>query len=123
MSWTEQELAAIGAAQELEIAPRRRNGALRTPVPIWAVRAGEDIFVRAAYGPGTGWFRVARTSREAHVRAGGVERDVLVEDADAAVHDEVDAAYRTKYGRYASIVDGITNDEARPTTLRLVPRA
>jgi hypothetical protein len=87
------------------------------------VRAGDDIFVRAAYGPGTGWFRVARTSREAHVGAGDVERDVLVEDADAAVHDAVDAAYRAKYGRFASIVDGITNDEARATALRLVPRA
>jgi hypothetical protein len=59
----------------------------------------------------------------APVRAGGVEKDVAVEPADESVYDDVDAAYRSKYGRYASIVDGITKDEARSTTLRLVPRA
>jgi hypothetical protein len=42
----------------------------------------------------TGWYRVARTSREAHVRASGVERAVMIDDADAAVLDQVDAAYR-----------------------------
>ena len=75
------------------------------------------------YGPGTGWHRVARTSRQGHVQAGGVERDVTIEDADEAVYDAVDEAYRSKYGRHSSIVDGITDAGARATTLRLVPRA
>ncbi len=36
--------------------------------------------------------------------------------------DELDAAYRTKYRRYAgSIVDSIVSPEARAATLRLVP--
>jgi hypothetical protein len=123
-TWTSEELDRIEAAQELEIAPRRRDGTLRKPVPIWVVRAGEDVFVRAAYGPGTGWHRVARTSHAGRIRAGGVERDVAIEEADDAVNDEVDAAYRSKYRRYAgSIVDGITNAQARSTTLKLVPRA
>jgi hypothetical protein len=48
---------------------------------------------------------------------------VTIEDADGAVNDQIDAAYRSKYRRYAgSIVDGITNAQARATTLRLVPR-
>jgi hypothetical protein len=122
-SWTSDELSRIEAAHELEIAPRKRDGTLRKPVPIWAVRAGDDVYVRAAYGPGTGWHRVARASREGRVRAGGVERDVTIEDTDdGAVNDQVDTAYRAKYGRYANIVDGITNAEARSTTLKLVPR-
>jgi hypothetical protein len=37
-------------------------------------------------------------------------------------NDQVDTAYRAKYGRYANIVDGITNAEARSTTLKLRPR-
>jgi hypothetical protein len=87
------------------------------------VRVGDNVYVRAAYGPGTGWHRVARTSRAGRIRAGDVERDVTIDDADGAVADQVDAAYRTKYRRYAgSIVDGITNAEARSTTLRLTPR-
>jgi hypothetical protein len=122
-SWTSEELSRIEAAQELEIASLRHDGTFRKPVPIWVVRVGDDIYVRAAYGPGSRWHRVARTSRAGRIRAGGVEKDVSVDDVDGAVNDQVDAAYRDKYGRYASIVDGITNSEARSSTLRLVPRA
>jgi hypothetical protein len=123
-TWTSDELRRIETADELEIAPRRRDGTLRTPVPVWVVRAGDDLYVRAAYGARSGWHRAARASREAWIRAGGAEKDAAVEDGDPAVDDEVDAAYRAKYGRYAvSIVDGITNAQARSTTLKLVPRA
>src|SRR4051812_42839504 len=102
-SWTEAELRRIADADELEMAPVRRNGELRSATPIWVVRVGDDVYVRAAYGSGSGWYGVARTSRQAHVSAGGVERDVAVDDADGSVLDQVDAAYRAKYGgRYAS---------------------
>jgi hypothetical protein len=121
--WTSEEIERIDAADELSIAPVKRDGTLRAFTPIWAVRAGADVYVRAAYGPRTGWFRVARASNAARVRAGGVERDVTVEDAPADIYDTVDAAYRAKYGRrYASIVEGITNEQARSSTLRLRPR-
>ena len=60
---------------------------------------------------------------EGRIRAGGIDKEVTVEDANDAVNDQVDAAYRSKYGRYASIVDGITDAEARSTTLKLVPRS
>jgi hypothetical protein len=121
-SWTTDELDRIESSDELMIAPQRRNGELRKPVPIWSARVGDDLYVRAAYGPDTGWYRVARTSRVGRISAGGVERDVTIEDADGAVNDSVDAAYRAKYHRYAqNIVDSITNAQARGTTLKLVP--
>jgi hypothetical protein len=101
----------------------RRTGELRRSTPIWVVRAGDELYVRAAYGAGSGWHGVARASGRARISAGGIERDVAVEDADAAVLDAVDAGYRSKYGgRYASIVDTINDDEHRATTLRLVPQ-
>jgi hypothetical protein len=120
--WTDDELRRIGDAQELEIAALRRDGTLRDSVPIWVVRAGDDLYVRAASVPSSGWHRVARASGRAHIDAAGVAREVAVEDADPQVLDEVDASYRRKYGRYASIVDGISDEEHRATTLRLVPR-
>ena len=122
-AWTGDELDRIGAADELEMAPKRRDGALRKAVPIWVVRDGDDLFVRAAYGPGTGWHRVARRSRAGRIRAGGVERDVTMEDveADGALADRLDDAYRAKYGRYGRIVDTTTSADARALTLRLVP--
>ena len=120
-AWTEGDLRRIGDAQELEIAPVRRNGELRRPTTIWAVRAGNDVYVRAAYGSGSGWYGVARASGRARIRAGGVEPDGALEDADGAVLDAVDAGYREKYGQYASIVDKINDPEHRTDTLRLRP--
>ena len=101
----------------------RRNGELRRATPIWVVRAGDDLYVRAAYVGGSGWHAVARTSHQARIRAGGVDKDVGIEDAAPAVLDDVDAAYREKYGaRDADIVDSIIDAEHRATTLRLTPR-
>jgi hypothetical protein len=85
------------------------------------VLAGEDLHVRAAYGPDTGWYRVARTSRQARIRADGVEKDVKLELVESDALDLIDDAYHEKYGRHSSIVDGITNNQARATTLRLIP--
>jgi hypothetical protein len=122
-TWTSDELDDIEAAQELRIAPRRRNGELRKPVPIWVVRVGGDVYIRAAYGPETGWHRVARASGVGHISAGGVEKDVTLEHVDD-VNDEVDAAYRTKYARHAGpVLNSVIDANARASTLRVVPRA
>ena len=123
-AWSDDELRRIADAEELEIAPVRRNGELRSATPIWVVRADDDLYVRAAYGSGSGWYGVARTSRRARISAGGVERNVAIEDADESVFGAVDAGYRSKYGsRYAGIVETINDAEHRATTLRLVPQA
>jgi len=45
-AWTGEELARIGAADELELAALRRDGTLRKPVTIWVVRHGDDLYVR-----------------------------------------------------------------------------
>ena len=121
-AWTAADLRRIENAQELDIAPVRRNGELRRRTPIWAVRAGDDVYVRAAYGSGSGWYGVARASGRARIWAGGVECDVTIEDADDSVLDAVDDGYREKYGQYASIVDTINDAEHRAATLRLVPQ-
>jgi hypothetical protein len=122
-AWSDSELRRIGDAEELEITPMRRDGTTRTARPIWVVRAGDELYVRAAYGAGSSWHRIAQASGQARISAGGVEKDVTVEDADVGVLDTVDTAYREKYGhRYASIVDRITDTDHRATTLRLMPR-
>ena len=122
-TWTSDELARIEAADELELASLRHDSTLRNPVTIWVVRHDDDLYVRSVYGRTASWFRGAQTRHEAHIQAGGVEKDVfLVETGD--INDEIDAAYRTKYRRYtASIIDAITSPEARAATLKPVPRA
>ncbi len=121
--WTDDELDRVGAAEELELASTRPDGSLRPFVTIWAVRAGDELYVRSAYGPTNPWFARARASGTGRVRAGGLERDVTFEGADPAVRDAVDAAYHAKYDRHgAAIVGTVVSDEAREATIRLVPR-
>jgi hypothetical protein len=120
--WTSDELDTIGAAEELDLAPARRDGTLRTPVTVWVARIGDDLYVRSVKGRESSWFRGAQTRHEARIRADGVEKDVdLVETDD--LNDELDAAYRTKYGsRYPGIVPSIVTPEARAATFKLLPR-
>jgi hypothetical protein len=59
---------------------------------------------------------------EGHIQAGGVHKEVLLDETDD-MNDEIDTAYRAKYHRYAeSIVGTIVSPEARAATLKLVPR-
>jgi hypothetical protein len=122
--WTNDELNEIGAAEELRIASVRRDGTLRKPVTIWVVRQGDDVYVRSVYGPESAWFRGTQVRHEGRIWAGSVEKDVAFDDADHDIDDQLDAAYRSKYRRYADdMVGSILTPEARSTTLRLVPRA
>jgi hypothetical protein len=68
--------------------------------------------------------RSTQQPHEGHIQAGGVHKDVTFVDADHEIDDQIDAAYRTKYARYAeSTVTRITSPEARSTTIKLVPRS
>ncbi|GIV75776.1 MAG: hypothetical protein KatS3mg050_0170 [Litorilinea sp.] len=121
--WTDEELNRIGNAEELEIAPRRPNGQLRKPLPIWVVRVGDDLYVRSYRGRAGAWYRAALATHEGRIRAGGVEKDVVfVEETDPGLNDQIDAAYRTKYGHYPQYVAPMVTPEVRATTLKLAPR-
>ncbi len=122
--WTGDELKEIGAAEELQIQSRRVDGTLRSPVTIWVVRLGGDLYVRSVNGRSGAWFRGAQARHEGHIQAGGVSKDVIfVEEAGTAVNDQIDAAYRAKYRRYAeSIVGTVLTPQARAATIKLVPR-
>ena len=123
--WKSDELDKIAAAEELQIASVRCDGTLRNPVTIWVVRHGDDLYVRSVNGRTSAWFRGAQDRREGHVRAGSVDKDVtFVEETDPGINDQIDAAYRTKYRRYAaSIIRSIVSPEARSATIKLVPRS
>ncbi len=123
IEWTSDELRKIGAAEELQIASVRRDGTLRNPVTIWVIRLGDDLYVRSVNGRTAAWFRGTQVRHEGRIWAGGVEKDVTFVDADPDINDQIDAAYRSKYRRYAaSIVSRIVSREARSATMRLVPR-
>ncbi len=123
-SWTSDELTRIGAAEELRIAPLRRDGTLARPRIVWVVRHGDDLYVRSVQGRTAVWFRGTQVRHAGRIWSGGTEKDVTFVDADPDINDALDAAYRAKYRRYAaSIVGAIVSPQARAATIELVPRS
>ena len=123
-AWTKHELAAIAAAEELDLVARRRDGSLPRPVTIWVVRAGDDLYVRSGYGRNARWYRGAQERHEGRIEAGGVAKDVCFVDAGTDdANDAIDAAYRTKYRQYAkTYLPPMLTADVRATTIKLVPR-
>lgn len=124
-AWTNDELDKIGSAEELQITSVRGDGTLRKLVTIWVVRVGNDLYVRSVYGRGSAWYRGTQVRHEGRIRAGGLEKDVtFVEETDSAIKEQIDAAYRAKYRRYAaSIVGSTLTPQAQAATIKLLPRA
>ena len=122
-AWTSDELTKIANTEEVQIASLRRDATLRKPVTVWVVPYEDSLYVRSVSGPSAAWYRGTQVRHEGHIRADGVEKDVTFLNADHDIDDEVDAAYRTKYRRYAGrILNSVLTPQARSTTLKLVPR-
>jgi hypothetical protein len=123
--WTADDIRRIGSADELQIAAKHTDGTLRRWLPIWVVCVSEQVYVRTWYRRNTGWFAHVLDSRRASIRVPGLQADVAVEDVAAGsgrLRADIDAAYRTKYGRYGtSTVGPMVAAAAAATTLRLSP--
>jgi hypothetical protein len=111
-AWTSAELRRAGDAEELQLASRRPDGSLRPYVTMWVARAGGDLYVRSAYGPGNPWYRHATASGTGRVRAAGIERDVTF--APPPAQGDIDAAYHAKYDRYGPAI--VAPSQAPPRT-------
>jgi hypothetical protein len=121
-AWTPEELAALGAAEKLEVAPARPDGSLRPPTRIWVVRVGGRLYVRSWRGRSGRWLDAALATHAGRVSGGGLEHDVEFVEVESAVDDAVDDAFRAKY-RGSSYLEAMLRPEARATTLELVPGA
>lgn len=120
--WTQEQLDAIDGVDEIGIASRRPDGTMRAYVTIWAVRLGNTVYVRSAYGPEGTWYVRALESGRGSILGGGVEQDVRFThlDADDGAHSEIDAAYRDKYRRYEEkIVATVVGPASHAVTLRV----
>jgi len=122
--WTSGQLDKLGKAEEVQIASVRPDGTLGKPVTVWAVRHGDDLYVRSVRGSSAHWFRGTQERHEGRIRAGGVQQNVAFVDVGHDFDDELDAAYRSKYRRYAGIIlNSVLTPQARSTTMKLVPRS
>lgn len=122
-TWTSDELTRIGDTDEIRLAFQRPDGTLSTPLPVWVVRRGDDLYARSVRGPAGAWYRGAQATHAGHVDAAGVSKDITFAAPDPGADADLDAAYRTKYQRYAAnIVNSILTPQARSAAVKLVPR-
>jgi hypothetical protein len=122
-TWTANELARFGGADEIGVSTRRRDGWLRTFVPIWVVTVDGVLYVRSYRGTGGAWYRHATTHPDGAIEANGLQVAVTFTRADGALRDDVDAAYRTKYARYGgSYLTTMLGEQAVASTLKLTPQ-
>ena len=121
--WTDDELARIAGADELDITSYRAEGTIRPYTTIWVVRVGDDLYVRSWRGRSSQWFRRALRRGQGRIRVGGIERDVSFEEPDDSVDAAIDDAYRTKYGRFPeAYIQPMVEPDATAATFRLIPR-
>jgi hypothetical protein len=71
--WSDRDLARIGVADEILVAPDRCDRSRGPAVPIWVVWVGDELYVRSYRGTSGGWYRRARFSRNGRIRSGGNE--------------------------------------------------
>jgi hypothetical protein len=119
--WSDSELATIGTADEIHVAPDRADHTPGPAVPIWVVRVGDELYVRSYRGPSGSWYRCPRRNGSGRISVGGVDHAVRFTVADPGVRTQVDEAYRAKYGRYGSLVRPMISDTVADTTLQLQP--
>src|SRR4051812_40339846 len=120
-TWNAQQARDLASPDEVQVATRRTNGSLRRPTTIWVVGDAAQVFIRSTNGRDAAWFRGAITTGTGQLTAGGTPHDVRFTEVTGADLARVDAAYRTKYGRYASIVDHLQQPGPRAATLQVHP--
>jgi hypothetical protein len=119
--WNPAEVDQLARTKEIQITSPLPDGTPREPVTIWVVGVGEELYIRSVKGAAGAWFKGTENEGTGQVEGGGVDRAVGFAAADHDLDDEIDAAYREKYSDSPDAVESITSDEARATTLRLLP--
>ena len=120
MTFPEPDIAAIAAADEIEIERRAPDGSVHRTI-IWIVANDGDVYIRSVNGPGARWYGEAIATGEVAVHVEGRRIPARVEAAaDAAGVEACSEALRAKYKADYSL-QSMLMPETLPTTLRVVP--
>lgn len=120
-TWKGDVLALISQADDFHVAPYRDNHVtLGTPTWTWTVAVNGELYVRAYNGVRSSWYKSAVRERAGQISAAGMKKMVAFEPVQGAINDQIDAAYRNKYGgsRY---LDAMLSQRASAATLRIRP--
>ena len=112
----------LDRADEIRVAPDRRDGTPGPLVIIWSVLVGDELIARSARGPEGGWYKRALASGTGRIRVGNEDIDVTFESAPDAHHAAIDAALHAKYDRYGpGPVGSIVGEKAAGVTVLIRP--
>ena len=120
MSFAEDDLARLEAAEEIEIETQAPGSAARRTV-IWVVVDDGEVFVRTYKGPKSRWYRDAQANSAVAIHVDGKRLA-----ATAIPATDPDAIERTSAGflrKYASdpAAKAMVGPDVLETTLRLEP--
>jgi hypothetical protein len=122
MAWTQEELAKIGATDDLHIAPYRDDGLTSgTPTWIWSVVVDDALYVRAYNGRDSRWYKSAMKQKWGRMSAAGMTREVGFAPVDGPINNRIDDAYRAKYSR-SSYLGSMLSARARAATVKVDAR-
>jgi hypothetical protein len=97
-AWSNAELSAIAENDDLFVSPFREDGATYgTPTRTWALIVHGQVFVRAANGPSSSWYRAAVAQGAGRIRVASMDYEVTFEAAGDTDESAIDAAYEAKY--------------------------
>src|SRR5947209_10900216 len=98
-TWSRDELRKIAEADDLHISPLREDGVTYgTPTWIWSVAVDVALYVRGYNGQKSRWYQAAVRQKGGRVIAAGMTKEVTFEAVSGLINDQIDGAYRTKYG-------------------------
>ena len=92
-----------------------------TPTWIWSVAVGDDLYVRAYYGPNSRWYQAALREKAGRITAAGMTKEVTLEAVDGSINDLIDEAYRAKY-KGSPYLSSMIGNRARSATVKIAPR-
>lgn len=121
-AWSTDDLRAIAENDDLFVSPLREDGTTYgTPTQTWALIVDGDVYVRAANGPQSRWYRAAISQKAGRVRVADKNYEVTFEPAGDDVSGAIDAAYEAKYPG-STAVPIMQGDRPKSATVRIVPR-
>jgi hypothetical protein len=116
----DDDLAALAAAEEIEIETRATDGTVHRTI-VWPLVRDGVAYLRSYRGPAGRWYREARADPAVALHVGGRRLAARAEPApDAASVEACSEALRAKYRRSQSLAAMLVPD-VLPTTIRVVP--
>lgn len=120
MSFSREDLALLGAAEEVEIETGLPDGPRHRTI-IWIVVDGSDVFVRSVRGPGGRWYREVVANADVGLHLDGRRLAArAIPAGDPGSIARTSSALKTKYARDPALA-AMLRPNTLDTTIRLEP--